>query len=143
MQNVLRSTCSRRLCEPNALNPRTEAQDARTSVHEGDDDNDALGDDHVDEAEGGAMDMHGKDDAGADAGIETDASMSEENGHLDVHHEDANDEASATAIAHQEYDLIDLMLGIAGAGLLCATACLLHSVQHRMRAICFGKSRTS
>ena len=50
--------------------------------------------------------------------------------------------AAATG-AHDNYDLIDAVLVFVGGVLLSAACCLAHSVQHRVRALCFGKSRTS
>ena len=50
---------------------------------------------------------------------------------------------SATGSITEAYDLVDVVLALAAAGLLCAAVCLLHSVQHRVRALFFGKSRTN
>ena len=41
------------------------------------------------------------------------------------------------------YDLVDLVLAIAGTGVLIAAACLLRSVQHKMRVLFMGKSRVN
>ena len=53
-------------------------------------------------------------------------------GHVSVH-----------ADAVGGYDLVDLVLAVAGVGLLLAATCLLRGVQHRVRGWCFGKSRVN